>query len=121
MSKKQSILNYVIDIKEKITRIKNKIDSVSLNEFSNDTDLQEIIEYNILIIGEAISKIPNDFLLKYKNDRFYWRQISDMRNFLVHQYWGTNLEMVYQVAIEDITELEMYIDKIIEKEKFKNN
>ena len=88
MSKKQKILNYIIDIKEKITRIKNKIHNISLKDFSNDNDLQEIIEYNILIIGESISKIPNDFLLKYKTDKFYWRQISDMRNFLVPSVLG---------------------------------
>ena len=33
-------------------------------------------------------------------------------HFLIHQYWGVSLEMVYQVALNDIDELEKYINKM---------
>jgi uncharacterized protein with HEPN domain len=39
-----------------------------------------------------------------------------MRNFLIHQYWGVSIEMVYQVATEDILELEAYVNEMIKKE-----
>jgi uncharacterized protein with HEPN domain len=121
MSRSKHYYNYIIDIFDRIERIKNKIKQTSFENFIKNSDLQEIIEYNLLIIGEAVSKIPNEVLIKYNSDTFYWRQIKDMRNFLIHQYWGVSLEMVYQVAKGDILELEKYIKEMIieEKEKVK--
>lgn len=108
--------NFIVDIFEKINKIKLKIKNISFEEFLSNSDLQDIIEYNLLIIGEAVSKLPNEVLSKYNADLFYWRQIKDMRNFLIHQYWGVSLEMVYQVATKDILVLEKYIEIMLEKE-----
>ena len=93
------------------------MENVSFEEFLEDSDLQDIIEYNLLIIGEAVSKIPVELLTSY-NTQSYWRQIKDMRNLLIHHYWGVSLEMVYQVAKIDILELENYINLILENETF---
>lgn len=117
MSRSKHYYNYIVDIVEKINRIKSKMKDVEFEEFIENNDLQEIIEYNLMIIGEAISKIPSEILEKYNSETFYWRQIKDMRNYLIHQYWGVSLEMVYQVATEEILELEKYLDIMIQKEK----
>ncbi|MCJ8342741.1 MAG: DUF86 domain-containing protein [Cetobacterium sp.] len=113
MSKKREIENYIIDIKEKIVKIKEKSKNKSLEDFYMDEDLEIIIEHSLLIIGEAISKLPDDILIEYNSNRIYWRQIKDMRNLLIHQYWGVSIEMVYSVATKHILELEQYIDQII--------
>ena len=115
--KPKQTYNYIVDIIEKIKKIKSKIKNINVEEFKKNSDLQEIIEYNLLIIGEAVSKIPIEILIKYNEEQFYWRQIKDMRNFLIHQYWGVSLEMVYQVAVNDILELESYINEMIKNEK----
>ncbi|MGL4970483.1 MAG: HepT-like ribonuclease domain-containing protein, partial [Cetobacterium sp.] len=78
-----------------------------------DEDLEIIVEHSLMIIGEAISKIPQEILLKYYDNSGYWRQIKDMRNLLIHQYWGVSIEMVFYVATKKIDELEIFIDKII--------
>ena len=117
MSRNKNYYNYIIDIFDRIDRIKQKIKNTSFEGFIENSDLQEIIEYNLLIIGEAISKVPNEILVKYNSDPIYWRQIKDMRNFLIHQYWGVSLEMVYQVATLDILDLEKFIEEMIIEEK----
>ena len=43
--------NYLIDVYEKIQRVKEKMDQVSFEDFKQNQDLQEIIEYNLMIIG----------------------------------------------------------------------
>lgn len=113
MCKKREMANYLIDIKEKIAKIKSKREGKTLEDFMNDEDLEIVIEHSLMIIGEAVSKIPQEILLKYYDSSSYWRQIKDMRNLLIHQYWGVSIEMVYYVATEKMDELEMYIDKII--------
>jgi len=117
MSRNKHYYNYIIDIFDRIERIKNKTKQTSFENFIENSDLQEIIEYNLLIIGEAVSKISSEVLIKYNSDPLYWRQIKDMRNFLIHQYWGVSLEMVYQVATVDILDLEKFIEKMIIEEK----
>ena len=65
--------NYLIDVYEKIQRVKEKMDQVSFEDFKQNQDLQEIIEYNLMIIGEAISKVSTETLLKLHSDSMYWR------------------------------------------------
>ncbi|MEG0135798.1 MAG: HepT-like ribonuclease domain-containing protein [Cetobacterium sp.] len=113
MYKKREVENYLIDIKEKIAKIKSKREGKTLEDFIEDEDLEIIVEHSLMIIGEATSKIPQEILIKYHDDSSYWRQIKDMRNLLIHQYWGVSIEMVYYVATKKIDELEKYIDKII--------
>ncbi|MGL5427699.1 MAG: HepT-like ribonuclease domain-containing protein [Cetobacterium sp.] len=113
MYKKRELENYLVDIKEKIAKIKSKSKDKKLQDFINDEDLEIIVEHSLMIIGEAISKIPQEVLLKYYDNSSYWRQIKDMRNLLIHQYWGVSIEMVFYVATKKIEELESYIDKII--------
>lgn len=113
MYKKRELQNYLVDIKEKIDKIKSKSKDKKLQDFIDDEDLEIIVEHSLMIIGEAISKIPQEVLLKYYDNSSYWRQIKDMRNLLIHQYWGVSIEMVFYVATKKIEELESYIDKIL--------
>jgi uncharacterized protein with HEPN domain len=62
-----------------------------------------------------VSKISLETLLSAHDNRSYWRMIKDMRNFLIHQYWGVSIEIVYDVATQNIPKLENYIDNILEK------
>lgn len=117
MCKKRELANYLIDIKEKISKIQSKRLGKTLDDFIEDEDLEIVIEHSLMIIGEAISKIPQETLLKYYNNSIYWRQIKDMRNLLIHQYWGVSIEMVFFIANSKIDDLEKYIDLIIEKEE----
>jgi uncharacterized protein with HEPN domain len=116
MPRDKHYYNYIIDIIEKIERIKEKVKVEDFDNFIENNDLQEILEYNLMIIGEAVSKIPIEVLKKYNSDDFYWRQIKDMRNYLIHQYWGVSLEMVWEVATKDILELELYCKEMLTKE-----
>jgi len=116
MPRNKHYYNYIIDIIEKIARIKEKVKGEDFDSFIDNNDLQEILEYNLMIIGEAVSKIPIEILKKYNSDDFYWRQIKDMRNYLIHQYWGVSLEMVWEVVTKDILELEVYFKEMVTKE-----
>lgn len=115
MSKqKRSVYNFTLDVKERINRISKEMRLTTYEEFKVNERLQESLEYNLMIIGEAISNIPIDILKKYNEDDFYWRQIKDMRNLLIHHYWGTSLETLFEVSLKEIPILEEYIDKLIE-------
>lgn len=114
MSKKRSQVNSAYDILEQIEKIQSKINNVSFEAFKIDDDIQTIIEHKLMIIAEALTNIDIELLLSVNDDRVYWRLIKDMRNKMVHEYWGIDIKTVYEVAIEEMSTLKEYVEKLIE-------
>ncbi|MGL5202285.1 type I restriction endonuclease [Cetobacterium sp.] len=85
-----------------------------IDDSKNSSDLNEIVNYNIMIIGEAISKIDMRTLLKYNNDKKYWLNIKGTRNFLIHEYHGVDYKLLYKIATTLIKDLKVHISKMIE-------
>lgn len=107
-------IDYILDIYEKIERIESKMESKSYSDFCEDNDLNEIVNYNIMIIGEAISKIDMRTLLKYNNDKKYWLNIKGTRNLLIREYHGVDYKLLYKIATTLIKDLKIHILKMVE-------
>ena len=116
MSKvKRNIIQFTFDIEEFITEIKEEIIGKEYKDFSSDKKLIGYIERQIEKIGEAINqiqKLDKDILLQIYNNKSYWENIKGMRNRLIHEYWGTSIEMLYEISIYELDELLSYVLKI---------
>ena len=116
MSKlKRNIIQFTYDIEEFIVEIKEEISGKEYTNFSSDKKLIGYIERQIEKIGEAISqiqKLDKDILLQTYNNKSYWENIKGMRNRLIHEYWGTSIEMLYEISVYELDELLSYMLKI---------
>lgn len=116
MSKlKRNIIQFTYDIEEFIAEIKEEVSGKEYINFSSDRKLIGYIERQIEKIGEAINqiqKLDKDVLLKIYNNKGYWENIKGMRNRLIHEYWGTSIEMLYEISIYELDELLSYVLKI---------
>ena len=116
MSKlKRNIIQFTYDIEEFIAEIKEEVNGKEYINFSSDRKLIGYIERQIEKIGEAINqiqKLDKDILLKIYNNKSYWENIKGMRNRLIHEYWGTSIEMLYEISIYELDELLSYVLKI---------
>jgi uncharacterized protein with HEPN domain len=56
--------------------------------------------YNIQVIGEAVSKLPEE--VKKDNPDIPWTLIKGMRNRLIHDYIGTDLEVVWNIIVNEL-------------------
>ena len=116
MSKlKRNIIQFTYDIEEFIVEIKEEISGKEYTNFSSDKKLIGYIERQIEKIGEAINqiqKLDKDILLQINNNKSYWENIKGMRNRLIHEYWGTSIEMLYEISVYELDELLSYILKI---------
>ena len=116
MSKlKRNIIQFTYDIEEFIVEIKEEINGKEYTNFSSDKKLIGYIERQIEKIGEAINqiqKLDKEILLKIYNNKGYWENIKGMRNRLIHEYWGTSIEMLYEISIYELDELLSYVLKI---------
>ncbi|MFC2422769.1 MULTISPECIES: HepT-like ribonuclease domain-containing protein [Fusobacterium] len=116
MSKlKRNIIQFTYDIEEFIADIKEEVSGKEYINFSSDRKLIGYIERQIEKIGEAINqiqKLDKEILLKIYNNKGYWENIKGMRNRLIHEYWGTSIEMLYEISIYELDELLSYVLKI---------
>ena len=119
--RKRNILQFSYDIEECIDVIQEEISKVSFEEFVNDRKTIGYIERQLEKIGEAISqiqKLDKNILTDILSDHSYWENIKGMRNRLIHEYWGTSLEMIYEVSVFEMEDLLKYIYLLRKKLKY---
>lgn len=87
---------------------------LSKENFLHDETLKRAVVRSLEIIGEATKKIPADF--KYKWNSIQWKNMSGMRDRLIHDYMGVNYFIVWDVAKNKIPELFEQINDVLENE-----
>lgn len=116
MSKiRRNITQFTYDIEEAIGYIQNDLSDKSFEEFSSDVKTISFVERQLEKIGEAITqiqKLDKEILYKIYNNKSYWEDIKGMRNRLIHEYWGTSIDMLYNVSVLELDELKEYIKEI---------
>ena len=78
---------------------------------ANET-LQRAFVRSLEIIGEAAKKVPDDFRAKYP--AVEWRAMAGMRDRLIHDYFGVDYELVWDVVQRRIPELRKQLASILE-------
>ena len=82
-------------------------------DLMNSVGLQDKIIRRIEIIGESVKNLPAD--LRKDHPEVPWRDMAGMRDIVVHQYFGVDLESVWKAATVDFPELKLKIKKIQEE------
>ncbi len=102
---------YVNDILESINQIIIYVGDKSEFEFSNDLLVQDAVIRRFEIIGEAVSKISINF--KTNNTSIEWGLMKDMRNKLIHEYFGVSAKTIYQTVNRDLPLLKEKLEKLV--------
>ena len=67
---------------------------------------------HIEIIGEAANYITEETKAKFSN--IQWRQIIGLRHILVHEYFGIDSHLIWQIISEDIQQLKVEVRIVLE-------
>ena len=94
------------DIVEAIRRIGEKLPGTK-KEFLGSELYQVWVLYHVQIIGEAANKISKRFQKAHPD--IPWKDIIAMRHLLVHQYFGIDLDEVWNTAKNDLPRLEQQV------------
>ena len=81
--------------------------------FFADRKTQDAVIRNLEIIGEATRRISDG--LKAAAPGIPWRRIGDMRNKLIHEYFGVNLELVWEVVDRYLPDFAHQIASLLHK------
>ncbi len=104
---------YVIDILESINRIENYVKDMEYDVFAGNNMVIDAVLRNLEIIGEASRHIPDDIKFKYAN--IPWRKIIGLRNIVIHEYFGVDLENIWKIIKENIPSIKPYLERMVEE------
>jgi uncharacterized protein with HEPN domain len=104
----------LIDIFQAIDRIERYIKNLSFDGFSDDQKSVDAVVRNLEIIGEAANRLPDEFKEKYSE--IEWHKVVGLRHRIVHEYFGIDLELIWQILHKDLPGLKQKITQIISDE-----
>ena len=88
---------------------------MSREQFMRDETVKRAFVRSIEIVGEASKQVLEDFRQKYPNVE--WRAMAGMRDKLVHEYFGVDYDIVWDVVTSKIPRLRHEIELILQEEE----
>ncbi len=103
---------YIQHILDAIGAIEKYTDEVSAEKFLDGENrmMQDAVIRELEIVGEAVKRLSDN--LKEDTLDVPWRDIGDMRNVLIHEYFGVDLEIVWETLQSDIPQLKKILKQI---------
>jgi uncharacterized protein with HEPN domain len=110
--KKREHEDYFRDIFDAIIDIGAFTEGIAFKDFVKDKKTIYSVVRAIEIIGEATKNIPEYIRSKYPD--VPWKRMAGMRDKLIHEYFGVDLEIVWETIEQDLPPLKEIIQKVME-------
>jgi uncharacterized protein with HEPN domain len=114
MSRDDATLLDILKAARLVTEFKGKL---AKQAFHRDIKTQSAILHQLLVIGEAVKRLSEDF--RAQHPEIPWLRIAGMRDKLIHAYDAVDLDEVWKTVTKDIAPLISFLEPLVPKEKIK--
>lgn len=103
-------LKHILDA---ISEIEQYTKSNSIENFSKNSMLKFASVKQLEIIGEAANHISEELIKEFPEIK--WRNVIGLRNLLVHEYFGIDIQIVWNIIVNDLPKLKIQIKNVLDK------
>lgn len=114
-SKEYMSIKKMIEYIDKAIRYTKNCD---FDDFSRNEEKIDATVFAISQIGELVKNISKETIDKYSN--IEWIIIKNLRNKIVHDYEGINLNLIWDIITEDILKLKVDLEELLIEENMNN-
>jgi uncharacterized protein with HEPN domain len=100
---KRTDQEFLSDMREALQRITTYVAGMAYESFVTDTKTQDAVIRNLEILGEATKNLSEELRTTYP--AIPWRSMAGARDRLIHQYFGINLDIVWQIATVELPQV----------------
>jgi uncharacterized protein with HEPN domain len=99
------------DIRNAVGKIQRYVARLDRAAFLQDEKSIDAVVRNLEIIGEATKQFPAGFTALHPG--IPWRQLAGLRNRIAHDYFGLDVEIVWEIVHHDLPVLSAALEKLI--------
>ena len=103
---------YLSDIIDAIDRVEEYTDGFAFGDFTKDQKTFDAVIRNLEVIGEAVKAIPDS--IRVHEPDIDWRKIAGIRDVLIHEYFGVDSDIVWDVVQTKLPKLKSACKRLLE-------
>lgn len=108
----RELKTYIEDIIAAVEKIEKYTAGMSKEDLIRNELVQDAVVRNLEVIGEAVKKIPDDVRSGYED--IPWRKIAGLRDILIHEYFGINMNIIWDVIENKLNPLKAAVVELHE-------
>ncbi len=113
MRPERTYIDYLVDILDANVQAQNFISGMEYDDFAADAKTVFAVIRALEIVGEASKRIPTN--IREAHPDIPWRSMAGMRDKLIHDYFGVNLEVIWKTVTEELPIIEPKLRQIVDE------
>lgn len=119
MKNKRTYVDYLLDILSNIEKTQRFVEGVSFDDFQANDEKVYAVVHALQTIGEATRHLPKSLRQRYAE--ISWDDVVGMRDIVIHEYFGVDIEIIWRTVQRDLSPLEGVVKRMLADSTQKDN